>query len=97
QLSVVGAAQGSESSGRRKPIGESPGIKNIRSGRKNQGPLFHRARPPSRPFGSKGKAKPTTFSSACSKIFAKRAPSSRSFNGDWSGSTFVGRRRSFQR
>ena len=36
-----GVAHGSESSGRRKPIGESPGIRNMRSRRRNHGPLTH--------------------------------------------------------
>ena len=40
-----GATHGSESSGSRKPIGESPGIRNMCSARTNQRPLSQRGRP----------------------------------------------------
>ncbi len=43
-LSSSGATQGSESSGKRKPIGESPGNKNMCSDRKNHVHETQRAR-----------------------------------------------------
>ena len=84
--------QGMESSGRRSPIGESPGRSHrISSSRRNQAPDSQR--PP--PTDRMGRAYPTVSPRPFWNTRASRSRSWASFRLDRSGVTFDGRRRSF--
>src|SRR5688572_18141695 len=87
-------SQGSESSGRRRPSGESPGTRKHCPPRNSHALVRHFFSPG---FFATGSAHPTGFSSPPSNSLRRRSRSSSSLSFESSGSTFTGSFRSRQR